>query len=456
MSGERAAKNVMVIRGIDGSNGKGITSTSYDSGTGVLTITFTDSSVYQTGDIRGATGPQGQTGAQGAQGIQGPQGTTGATGATGAAGTPGADGDDGRGIASTSYNASTGALTITFTDSSTFQTGDLRGSAVPPGGTTGQVLKKASDDDYDADWEDESGGAGSNVTITGLMTLIHSDETDSSELVSSTAESSALKSFTLPANDFGKIKIEAVIRVRQEHDASTKSNFTWRIKVGGATASTFIQRTIGASTTGVDSGGRYTDTISFIVDGGQTADTELAVTAQNSVSNAAVGSLVHAFRVYGIKDTLITRGEQGISAYQQAVIDGFVGTESEWLESLKSTVPGPMGVIQNDTFDYDKIYADLKSKATVTANIDLSANGQGEITLSANTAFAFTGYQLNKTYLLTVASNGFLPSFANSAKHVFYVGNAPLSTSGVYDIILTCKNATSGSEKLGTVIMKQV
>lgn len=37
-------------------------------------------------------------------------------------------GQDGRGISSESYNEATGILTLTFTDGSTFQTGDLRGS----------------------------------------------------------------------------------------------------------------------------------------------------------------------------------------------------------------------------------------------------------------------------------------------------------------------------------------
>lgn len=36
------------------------------------------------------------------------------------------------------------------------------GPGVPPGGTAGQVLKKQSDGDYDADWEDEEGGGGTS------------------------------------------------------------------------------------------------------------------------------------------------------------------------------------------------------------------------------------------------------------------------------------------------------
>ncbi len=68
----------------------------------------------------GATGAQGATGIQGIQGIQGPQGATGVSGATGASGLQGATGPSGQGV--------------------------------PSGGTTGQVLSKTTNADYDAQW----------------------------------------------------------------------------------------------------------------------------------------------------------------------------------------------------------------------------------------------------------------------------------------------------------------
>lgn len=103
---------------------------------------------------------------------------------------------------------------------------------------------------------------------------------------------------------------------------------------------------------------------------------------------------------------------------------------------------------------YGKIANALKTAATVTSSIDLSANGIGNITLSANTAFSFSNYELNKTYLLIVTANGFTPSFATAARHVLVEGNATLGTSGVFYISLTCIDATSSNEKLLTTIMK--
>ena len=74
-------------------------------------IKFEDLTSEQKEELRGPQGPQGETGPQGPQGIQGPAG------------------QDGVGI--------------------------------PAGGTTGQVLAKASNTDYDTEWVDQTGGGGS-------------------------------------------------------------------------------------------------------------------------------------------------------------------------------------------------------------------------------------------------------------------------------------------------------
>lgn len=131
------------------------------------------------------------------------------------------------------------------------------------------------------------------------MVLIYNDEVDSAETASNTGEVEK-KAWTIPANSYAKLIIEAEVRCRQEQDASAKCDFTWRIKVGGATAKAFVTRTIGVSTTGVDSGGRYVVALKTIVAGGQVGDTALSLTAQMTISNAATGTLAHSLRVYGV------------------------------------------------------------------------------------------------------------------------------------------------------------
>ena len=143
----QAAKDSGDFDGADGQDGQdgapgpkgdagedGVSPTiSSDSITGGHRLTITDADGTTTVDVMdgaagatGATGPQGPKGDKGDTGSTGPQGPTGATGPTGPQGAPGV--------------------------------------GVPSGGSTGQVLKKASGTDYDTVWANESGGGGTDNT----------------------------------------------------------------------------------------------------------------------------------------------------------------------------------------------------------------------------------------------------------------------------------------------------
>jgi hypothetical protein len=117
------------------------------------TVTNSGTSAAAVFDFSIPKGDKGDTGATGATGPQGPKGDTGATGATGATGPTGPTGATG----------ATGA------------TGPA-GPGVPTGGTTGQVLKKASNTDYDTVWGTGGGGGASvlddltDVVITSAAT----------------------------------------------------------------------------------------------------------------------------------------------------------------------------------------------------------------------------------------------------------------------------------------------
>ena len=95
----------------------------------------------------------------GATGATGPQGDTGATGATGATGPAGADGADGVGV--------------------------------PVGGTTGQVLAKASGTDYDTEWVAQSGGGNAYETVT-----IQTSGTTVGSIVADAPDDTAVLNFT--------------------------------------------------------------------------------------------------------------------------------------------------------------------------------------------------------------------------------------------------------------------
>jgi len=106
--------------------------------------------------------------------------------------------------------------------------------------------------------------------------------------------------------------------------------------------------------------------------------------------------------------------------------------------------------------NYEKVDATLKQKQVVNNVVDLSAAGIGTITLSADTAFSFTGFQVNKNYLLIVNTNGHTPSFTAPAKHLGVAGMSAFTNTGIYYVSLTCIDDTAGAEKLLTVIMKGV
>jgi hypothetical protein len=103
----------------------------------------------------GATGPQGEQGVQGVQGIQGetgPQGPQGEQGIQGETGPTGATGDDGVAVQ---------AEAPTNTDILWLDTDEVLDIPVPPGGTAGQVLTKASSTDYDSVWQTPTKASGS-------------------------------------------------------------------------------------------------------------------------------------------------------------------------------------------------------------------------------------------------------------------------------------------------------
>jgi hypothetical protein len=160
------------------------------------------------------------------------------------------------------------------------------------------------------------------------------------------------------------------------------------------------------------------------------------------------GSLNNAGQIGSTSGLPIKTGTNG--ALQAGAFGTAAGTFCQGDDSRLANVRTPA----DTSVTYAKVAAALKQKGTVTSTVDLSANGIGAITLSANTAFSFSGFELNKSYMLVITANGFTPSWSAAAKHIAVEGNAAFATSGVFYVVLTCIDATSGSEKLLTSIMK--
>ena len=140
-----------------------------------------DVQIEQTGDLvrfdftipRGATGAKGPAGADGAPGAkgdpgpQGPPGEDGAPGAKGEQGPPGPAGQDGAEgpqgpKGDPGPQGEQGPPGPAGQDGAEGPQGPA-GPGVAAGGTTGQVLVKSSDADYDTEWKTPSGGGGSSI-----------------------------------------------------------------------------------------------------------------------------------------------------------------------------------------------------------------------------------------------------------------------------------------------------
>lgn len=147
-----------LVDSVDGGDGKITVS---DGGTpieDVTSITFSGATVTDnTGGnvtVSGLKGDKGNDGAKGADGATGAKGDDGVPGTPGATGATGAKGDPGEGV--------------------------------PTGGTTGQVLAKASGTDYDTEWVEQTGGGGAPVDVAALQAqILDSILIDDGEVVTS-------------------------------------------------------------------------------------------------------------------------------------------------------------------------------------------------------------------------------------------------------------------------------
>ena len=143
-----------------------------------------------------ASGTVGPAGPKGDTGATGPAGATGATGATGPAGATGATGAAGQGV--------------------------------PVGGTTGQVLAKASGTNYDTEWVDQTGGGGGGsgtvTEVSGVAPITVTNGTTTPAVSISAATTSAAGS--LSAADKSKLDGVAAGATANATDAQLRDRST--------------------------------------------------------------------------------------------------------------------------------------------------------------------------------------------------------------------------------------
>ena len=122
-------------------------------------ISFTRTSTETPPETKNIKGPKGDTGEQGPEGPQGQKGDAGEQGPQGPKGEQGIQGPEGP-IGPKGPIGETGPKGDTGDTGPQGPKGDP-GVGVPAGGTTGQVLAKSSNNDYETQWVNAGGGGGS-------------------------------------------------------------------------------------------------------------------------------------------------------------------------------------------------------------------------------------------------------------------------------------------------------
>ena len=197
--------------GQDGeSAGFGTPTATIDSNTGTPGVTVTASGPdtakifsFAFTNLKGEKGDTGAAGADGAPGKDGTNGTDGADGQAAGFGTPTATIDSNTGTPGVTVTASgpdtakVFAFAFTNLKGDTGATGETgpagadghdgtNGVGVPAGGTTGQVLAKKSNTDYDTEWVNGGSGSGAVDSVNGKTGVVVLDATDVGALPEST------------------------------------------------------------------------------------------------------------------------------------------------------------------------------------------------------------------------------------------------------------------------------
>ena len=140
----------------------------------------------------GPEGPQGPPGARGEQGIQGEDGEAGPRGMTGLTGATGADGAD------STVEGPQGPAGAAGADGATGPAG-APGQGVPTGGTTGQILSKIDNTDYNTRWIAAPTGGGGGGGTPELREVVQ--WTVSAVTGTAGVDYGRLRTVTLPTGD---------------------------------------------------------------------------------------------------------------------------------------------------------------------------------------------------------------------------------------------------------------
>lgn len=281
-------------------------------------FTYSDFTEDQLAALKGPKGDKGETGAQG---IQGPKGETGPQGPAGAKGDTGPQGPQGLQGAPGEKGAD--------------------GAGVVAGGTTGQILVKKSDTDYDTEWVDAASGVPDGVVTAAIeyrkdsdlmVATLKANETENIDTVSMTYQRDRISAETLYAGT-GLQSTLNLDGVKTTFTASV-TNISSLSTISGAQKGFALISGL-SSENGKNALGFYGESEIKSLDNSplKIEATDIAVKNGLTVNDKKV--LLEG-DVTGVEGPQGPKGADGKSAYQSAVDGGFSGNESKFNTEIAS------------------------------------------------------------------------------------------------------------------------
>jgi hypothetical protein len=299
-----------------------------------------------------ASGTVGPAGPKGDTGATGPAGATGATGATGPAGATGATGAAGQGV--------------------------------PVGGTTGQVLAKASGTNYDTEWVDQTGGGGGGsgtvTSVTGTAPI--SVATGTTTPVVSIAAATTSAAGSMSAADKTKLDGVATGATANSTDAQLRDRST---HTGTQALSTISDAGTLAGKSTITSADITDGTI---VNGDISASAAIAtskisglatIATSGSASDLSAGTVPSARLATGTADsTTFLRGDGAWATPSATVADGSV-TTAKLADSAVTSAKIENGTIVNADISASAAIASTKISGLTTVATDTIFDAVGDL-----------------------------------------------------------------------------
>jgi hypothetical protein len=139
-------------------------------------------------------------------------------------------------------------------------------------------------------------------SLTGAVTLLYKDETNSISLNNNSSEI-VLKYWVMNVTNtaYSSYILEAIVNGNDGNNANENVTFNWNFKESANVKKSFSWRSVSWTTRNIRIGLQYGGTIKAVLPNTIPNGANLTLTGQKSITNTNITMLVQSFRVYGVK-----------------------------------------------------------------------------------------------------------------------------------------------------------